>query len=124
MAKVVAIRTKDLQERFAECRAMGHEWRKGKPIGIDQTHDSIRRPYGMSTGMVGIPSQCAVCTGEKVRWISRSGESTIRYAMPDGYARHGDEVLTKKEWTHSYVEVIFGQFEAAIASAPRKRQRA
>lgn len=121
MADVVAIRGTDMEPRFAECRAMGHEWRKQKPLGSDQAHDRIKRPFGMLTGSIGIPSHCNVCGGDKVRWVSRSGESTNRYDMPDGYARHGDDVRTKREWTHTYVQAIFTEFEQAISSAPRKR---
>lgn len=104
---------RDLAIRFAECRSLGHEWRKGKPIGIDD-NDGRRKPFGMDTGMIGIPSHCANCGTEKVRWISRSGDSTTRYEYPDGYSRHGDDRLTAQEWRHEYVETIWAQFETNI----------
>lgn len=96
---------------FAECRSLGHEWHKGKPLGIDETHSKFRRPYGLNEGMVGIPSHCPNCGTEKVRWITRSGVSTTRYEYPDGYSRHGEERLSVQEWRHTYVETIFSQFE-------------
>lgn len=98
---------------FAECRSLGHEWHKGKPLGIDDQHNQ-RRPYAFTTGSVGIPSNCPNCGTTKVRWITRSGESQTRYEYPDGYSRHGDDVLTPKEWRHTYVETIFAQFERNI----------
>jgi hypothetical protein len=105
-SNVVKLNT-DLQLRFAECRSLGHEWRKGSVLGTDDTHDSFKRPFGAATGMIGIPSRCANCGTNKVRWITRSGESVTRYEHPDGYSRHGDEVLSAKEWRHEYVETIF-----------------
>lgn len=113
------IRKNDMQLRFAECRSLGHEWRKQPIIGIDDTSDTFRRPFGMSTGMIGIPSICGNCTKEKVRWITRSGESFTRYNDPDGYARHGDDVRTAQEWRSEYVEVIFSQFEESITKPKR-----
>lgn len=101
--------------RFAECRSLGHEWRKGKqPVGIDD-NDGYRKPFGMSTGMIGIPSHCPNCGTHKVRWITRSGESHTRYEYPDGYSRHGDDRLTAQEWRHNYVETIWEQFESNVA---------
>ncbi len=94
---------------FAECRSMGHTWRHHKPIGIDdRTHH--RRPFGMSTGMVGLPSRCSTCGTERVRWVTRSGEVVTRYEHPDGYSRHGDERLTSAEWRRSYVGAIFADY--------------
>lgn len=119
MAKVVRLNT-DLQLRFAECRSLGHEWRKGKVLGVDDTHDSFKRPFGAGTGMIGIPSACANCGTQKVRWITRSGESTTRYEHPDGYSRHGDEVISVAQWRSDYVETIFAQFETST----RKRRNA
>lgn len=102
---------------FAECRSLGHEWRKGKPLGSGDSFGGMNAPYSMATGSVGIPSHCPNCGTNKVRWITRSGESVTRYEYPDGYSRHGDEVMTAQEWRHSYVETIFQQFEK---SAKRK----
>jgi hypothetical protein len=105
---------------YAECRSLGHEWRKMKPVGVDDASEH-RRPYGFTTGSVGIPSSCANCGTTKVRWMTRSGESQTRYDYPEGYSRHGDERLTAQEWRHQYVETIFAQFERSIA---RKGQKA
>lgn len=116
---------KDLQQRFVECHAFGHQWRLQQPIGIDDQHSTIKRPFGMSTGMIGVPSECVSCTSSKVRWITRSGESVNRYDYVDGYCKRtaaGDVVLTASEYRHDYVETLFAQFEQAISSAPRKRK--
>lgn len=91
-----------IERTFAECRSLGHEWRKGKPIGSDD---------GVNWGSIGIPSECSNCGTSKVRWITRSGESKTRYEYPDGYSRHGEEVLSVREWRHEYIETIFSQFE-------------
>lgn len=104
---------RDLATRFAECRSLGHEWRKRPIIGIDDEHE-WRRPFGMSTGMIGVPSHCNNCGTGKVRWITRSGESITRYEYPEGYSRHGDDRLTAQEWRHTYVETIFQQFETNV----------
>jgi hypothetical protein len=53
-----------------------------------------------------------------VRTITRSGESKTRYDYPDGYSRHGDDVISVKEWRHAYIETIFSSFEKAT-----KRQK-
>lgn len=99
----------DINQSFAECRSLGHEWHKGKPIGSD---DAVKgKPFGYGTGMIGIPSHCPNCGTAKVRWITRSGESVTRYEYPDGYSRHGDERLSVQEWRHEYVTTIFAQFE-------------
>lgn len=100
---------RDLALRFEECRAMGHAWRHRPPIGIDDP-TNYPRPFGLSTGMVGFPSRCSTCTTERVRWISRSGEVTVRYIHPDGYSRHGDDRLTAGEWRRSYVSHVFDGF--------------
>jgi hypothetical protein len=102
---------------FAECRSLGHEWRKGKPVGVDDQLDNLKRPYAFSTGSIGIPSYCGNCGTTKVRWITRSGESQTRYDYPDGYSRHGDDVMTAQQWRHSYVETIFQQFERSTRKA-------
>jgi hypothetical protein len=98
-----------LEQRFAECRAMGHTWRHRPPIGIDDA-TGYRRPFGLSTGMVGFPSHCPTCTTTRLRWVTRSGEVVTRYEHPDGYSRHGDDRLTSGEWRRSYVSSIFDGF--------------
>jgi hypothetical protein len=94
--------TNSTERAFAECRSLGHEWRKGKPIGSDD---------GINWGSIGIPSHCDNCGTSKVRWMTRSGESKTRYEYPDGYSRHGDEVLSVKEWRHEYIESVFASFQ-------------
>ena len=107
-----------LDYQYVECRAMGHSWRHHKnAIGIDdpETDDekgtSLRRPYGMGTGVIGKISQCAKCKGVRVKWISRSGETKNRYKMPPGYSRTGDEYKpTAREWRSTYVASTFVDF--------------
>lgn len=122
-SNVTPIHKRTLALRIEECHAFGHQWRLGTPIGIDDSHDTIKRPFGMRTGMIGIPSECVSCTSSKVRWITRSGESVNRYDYVDGYTRRtadGDDVLTPTEWRHNYVDRLFADFEAAVSKAPRK----
>lgn len=109
--------------QFAECRSLGHEWRKGQPIGLHDDTDWNRPLAGMSS--IGIPSNCQNCGTEKVRWITRGGESITRYRHPEGYERHGDEVLTHREWRANYVDTLFSQFaEAPLRIVKPKRTKA
>ena len=103
--------TKTNQLRFAECRSMGHAWQHArKAVGVDDDHGwSV--PFGGSFGMVGLPSTCTNCGTERMRWISRSGETIPRYRHPDGYSRHGEERLSPQEWRSQYVASIFDAFE-------------
>lgn len=122
-SNVTPIAKRALSLRIEECHAFGHQWRLGTPIGIDDQHATLKRPYGMSTGMVGIPSECVSCTSTKVRWVTRSGESVNRYDYVDGYTRRtadGDDVLSASEWRHNYVDRLFADFETAVRAAPRK----
>ena len=109
---------------YTECRSLGHEWRKGKTLGTQDEHDRFQRPFGDQTRMIGIPSTCTICGTEKIRWISRSGESFTRYAHPDGYSVHGDDVLTAKEWRHSYVTTLFADMAATNGKAKTRRKAA
>jgi hypothetical protein len=88
---------------------MGHTWRHRPPVGIDEA-TKYRRPFGMSTGMVGFPSHCTCCGTDRMRWITRSGMTVMRYDHPDGYERHGDDRLTAGEWRRSYVSQVFEGF--------------
>lgn len=106
---------RDQALRFAECRAMGHSWRHRPPIGIDDRADKHRRPFGMETGMVGFVSHCGTCTTDRVRWITRSGETIVRYEHPDGYSQHGDDRQTAGEWRRSYVSSVFEDYLEASA---------
>jgi hypothetical protein len=103
-----------IEKAYAECRSLGHEWRKGKPIATD----------GIDWGSIGIPSMCPNCGTTKVRTITRSGESKTRYDYPDGYSRHGDEVLSVKEWRHAYIETIFESFERQVLKKQGQRKSA
>ena len=98
---------------FAECRSLGHEWHKGSPIAIGEDAEGFRRPYG-DANMVGIPSHCVNCGTDRMRWIGRSGEAVTRYVYPDGYSRHGEEVLSAREWRQEYVATLFADFNDAI----------
>lgn len=88
---------------------MGHTWRHRPPIGIDDD-TKHRRPFGLSTGMVGFPSNCSTCGTTRLRWITRSGLVEVRYEHPDGYSRHGDDRLSPSEWRRSYVGHVFADF--------------
>lgn len=96
---------------FAMCRSMGHEWHHQPAIGSDDAQQQgFRVPFGGSYGMVGLPSTCHQCGTERMRWISRTGESHVRYHHPDGYAQHGDDKLTPTQWRMAYVSTIFDSF--------------
>jgi hypothetical protein len=109
------------EQVFIRCRAFSHSWKWEKPLGIDDEHPTIKKPFGMSFGMIGFPAVCMNCGQEKVKWISRSGESMTRREYPEGYQKSGDDALSPAEYRHEYVESIFAQFEAAIDRAPRRR---
>jgi len=103
--------------RFAACRANGHEWHHHKPIGSDeatgmteQPKTKFRAPFGGSYGMVGIPSICTQCGSERMRWLTRSGESLMRYNHPDGYEQRGDDRMLPIEWRKAYVATVFDSF--------------
>ena len=107
-----ARRKPDIDYRYATCRSMGHEWHHGDPIGIDDEH-RYPRPFGAGTGMLGLPSHCRMCTMDRLRWLTRSGDVVVRYYPPEGYSRHGDDRLTPQQWRSTYVETLFTQFEQA-----------
>lgn len=90
---------------------MGHSWKHGPAIGSDTEH-GWQVPFGGAYGMIGKPSACGNCGTERMRWISRSGESHIRYRHPDGYSRHGEERMSPQEWRREYVATIFDSFDA------------
>ena len=105
--------------RFAPCRSMGHEWHHGRPFGVDDESPDVPRPYGYSTGMVGLPSSCGQCGMERVRWVTRSGEVITRYRPPEGYSRHGEDRLSAQEWRRLHVAAIFEPVQTK-----RRRRRA
>jgi hypothetical protein len=95
--------------RFAQCRAMGHEWRHKGPVGKDD-----KRPFNMYEA-AGLVSICPDCKTRRVKWITRSGEVITRYEYPDGYSLHGEDRLTTKEWRSSFVVTLFSAGEAGVA---------
>lgn len=105
---------------FATCRAMGHEWNHSSPIGTDDPEGRFKAPFGGTTGMIGYPSTCGSCGTERMRWITRWGETLVRYEHPEGYSRTGEDKLSPREWRETFVAAAFEQFAAAIDSAPRK----
>lgn len=98
--------------RFAMCRAMGHSWHHNKPVGSDDD-SGFRAPFGGLTGMIGYPSTCGNCGTRRMRWITRSGESFVRYLHPEGYAKHGEERLSPVEWRRQFVATVFDSFAQA-----------
>ena len=102
------------EQVFLRCRAFSHSWDWKDPLGIDDDHPTIRKPYGLNTGMIGFPATCMNCGQQKVKWITRSGESITRREYPDGYQKSGDEALAPSEYRHEYVESIFQQFEQNV----------
>jgi len=100
-------------ERFAECRSMGHEWHHLPAIGSDDPQHKWRVPFGGSYGMVGIPSVCRNCKSQRMRWVSRSGESFMRYDHPEGYETHGEERKSATQWRMTFIATVFDEFEAA-----------
>jgi len=103
--KLAAVRTPDERAlRFAECRAMGHEWHhNGKPL--DEAALGHRVPMGVDRSAVAFGSTCAVCGTTRTKWIGRSGSIGVTtYRYPDGYSRHGDdERLTATEWRATWI---------------------
>lgn len=111
-AVVHSSRAQASPEDYAMCRSMGHSWHHTKPVGSDEYENlnGWRVPFGGSYGMVGIPSTCTECGKERMRWVSRSGESFIRYRDPDGYETHGDDRRSMTEWRRLFVGKIFDDF--------------
>ena len=114
--------------QFAQCRSMGHEWKHHSAVGSDDSLEHFRAPFGGSTGMVGMPSTCNQCGTERMRWLTRSGESLMRYHHPDGYSQHGDEKLSPLQWRRTFVAHIFDEFESKQLAPPpptsKRRKRA
>lgn len=115
--------TEPQEMRFAACRSLSHEWHHDRqPIGSDD-YETLRErglpnaPFGGSFGMVGFVSTCTICKTVRMRWISRSGETHMRYEHPDGYARHGENKLTPTEWRQAFVASIFDTFAPRAVNA-------
>ena len=109
---------------FIRCRAFSHSWHWGEPLGNDDAHPTIKKPFGIFEGMIGFPATCTNCGQEKVKWITRSGESVTRRTYPDGYQKHGDEALAPSQYRHEYVESIFQQFEQNVTRLSSRRKKA
>jgi hypothetical protein len=95
--------------RYAECRAMGHEWsHSGKPL--DEAAVGHRVPLGVERTAVAFASSCRVCNTSRVKWIGRSGSLGVTvYRYPDGYSRHGDdERLSATEWRAAWIVRAMG----------------
>lgn len=100
--------------RFAQCRAMGHEWRHKGTVGADG-HAPLK-----FYGAAGLVSVCTDCKTRRVKWMTRSGEVITRYEHPDGYSLHGDDKLTTKQWRSSFVTTLFN----AIPTQPQQLETA
>lgn len=100
---------------YVECRALGHSWRHRGKIGVDDPSDKYPRPFGSGTGMIGYISYCGNCKGQRVKWITRSGEVVNRYFPPDGYSLKGEDVYkpTQREWRSTFVASVFEEFTHA-----------
>jgi hypothetical protein len=94
--------TLDQQVRsFAQCRALGHEWRHAGPMNEPGT--------GVAYGARGLRSVCADCDMERIKWITMSGEVHTRYHQPENYAQHGDDKLNSRQWRSAFVTIVFGE---------------
>lgn len=98
--------------RFAQCRSMGHEWHHNPPVGSDENETSFRVPFAGAVGMVGIHSVCNQCRSQRMRWVTRAGESIMRYDHPEGYEQHGEDRLSPMEWRVTFVASVFETFNA------------
>lgn len=126
MTPLVQPVNRTLEAAFLRCHSTGHEWRH-EPGVIDpsQAEPGMRAPWGSGTS-VGERSRCVSCTGERVRWYTRSGEVINKYRMADGYyhnSRIDDEPAPSKlEWRKRLVVTLFDDFVETVEQAPRKRQ--
>lgn len=92
------VRVDDQVRRFGQCRSMGHQWRHTGRI------DEIGT--GVKFGSVGLRSVCEYCDMERIKWLSRSGETHTRYQQPEGYGTHGDDRKSAREWRASFFLTI------------------
>lgn len=100
--------------RFAECRALGHEWHhlnNGHPATDEQL--GFRRPIGVEHGSVAFISTCP-CGTTRTKWLGRRGTHyPAIYRYPDGYQRRGeDERLSPTEWREAWVVKALDDLEA------------
>jgi hypothetical protein len=90
--------------RFAECRALCHEWHhQRRPLTDEET--GFRRPMGVEYNALGYLSTCAVCGTTRTKWLGRSGSLGVTvYRYPEGYQRRGeDERVSPTEWRQAWV---------------------
>ena len=99
----------DMPVNFIECHTMGHQWKHGKPIGIDDQGD-FRRPFGSSTGMIGYKSSCGNCGSERIAWVTRSGEKINRYRYQENYSRTGNNRVSHAEYRRTFAAILFDEF--------------
>lgn len=95
--------TDDLTDHYAPCRVLGHEWHH---VGRADVSDQTSRTYGA----IGYVSSCSHCGMRRVRWFTRSGliAASPTYTPPEGYARHGDEVLSLQQWRSRWIDALDG----------------
>ena len=109
-----AITTSD----FADCHVLGHSWRHLGKVGgnhvspEERGRERFRPPFG-AFDWVGIHSQCINCASERVKWMTRGGETINRYLYAEGYLLPRGESISKLEWRQNYVASVF--------ATPRKK---
>lgn len=91
-----------IYERYAICRAEGHEWRH----------------HGRSDGLRAAPrfadcypfnSSCSNCGTERTKWFTRSGRSAgTEYRYADDYAQRGDDKLDRDDWGKLFIRSVLG----------------
>jgi hypothetical protein len=103
------------EQAYAMCHGMGHSWRHAKAVAVDSTtRGSERAPHGMMC--LAYPSTCDVCGTERMRWVTRRGESLPpRYDWPDGYSRRGEDRMTTTEWRRSFVERDYAALDQRLS---------
>ena len=88
------VRPSEGANRYAPCRAMGHEW---KHRGVDPN----RYGNGVRFGAVALVSVCGDCKTVRTKWINRRGETVgldyDRDACPN-YSEHGDDKRSPQQW--------------------------
>lgn len=119
------VQPSSLEAAFLDCHSDGHQWRH-TPGAIDpsEAEPGLSAP-SWHHGCIGRRSVCQSCGGERIRWMTRSGEVVNRYRMREGYyydRKVNDEPAPSRlEYRQRMVSTLFAEFEAAINSAPRKR---
>ena len=92
-------------ERFAECRALGHEWHH-RPEPARPTEETPPLGFKNAAGFVSV---CGQCSTVRIKWLSRFGHlGPTTYRYPDGYQTKGDETLSREAWRKTWVVSVFG----------------